>query len=420
MSIWNNLYSFRTRTYYEQFPKAEEIVMCKLINKDEHGFIFMLIDYQLQGRLIYKNAHVKRKASIMNKLFTSKDKLYPLQVSSIEFLRVGQKEILPEFKEESEEESGNKSGTEETSEDESEPESGDEKEENEEVESSEVKKEDEENDDEESSEVKKEELMMNPDDLDEKPYIMLSNLGISEELKEKREEEYRNYIQVFGLIHKYCIDSFKKLKSKSRPDLMGSAQFEEFCKEYRTYVEDVMSKTIWKLPRDDVYTYTHEFKNKFKEDTKFDLDPKEKKELAIIIKKQLHNPDYTIDYFFELTTIRFSLKEEESGYHFLINVFKKALDMNREKINSIDPDMTIKLKNIAEIDKDGKTVSKKTQKALSYSVNGKSQDENALKNLAEDIINSIQKLKGPFESFKKLEISIHNSETHQVKITKCD
>jgi hypothetical protein len=249
---------------------------------------------------------------------------------------------------------------------------------------------------------------------------MLSNLGISDEFKEKTEGEYRNYIQILNLIHKYSINSFKKKHSKSRPDLMGARQLEELFQEYKTYVEDVVSRTIWKIPRNQVFAYSNEFKNKFKEDTKFDLDPKDKKELATLIKNQLHNPDYTIDYFFELTTIRFSLNKEESGYHFIKNVFKKALDINKNQITNIDPDMTIKLKNIAEINKDGKTISKKTQKALSYSVHGKSQDEDALRKLAEDIINSIQKLKGPFESFKKLEISVHNSETHQVKITKLD
>jgi hypothetical protein len=424
MSIWNNLYSFRTRTYLERFPKTEEIVMCKLINKDEHGFIFMLVDYQLQGRLIYKNAHGKRKAKVINKLFTSTDKLYPLQVSSIEFLRFGQKEILPEFEESNSEGSEKESEQEEESEESESEESEKEESESEEEESESDKEESEkeESEKEESeTEVKEENKCVDGVSMEnEIPYIMLSNLGITDEFKDKKEEEYRNYIQIFGLIHKYSIDAFKKQNSKSRPDLMSARQFDEFFESYKVYVEGIMSKTIWKLPRDQVFTYVNEFKNKFKEDTVFDLDPKDKKELAIVIKKQLHNPDYTIDYFFELTTIRFSLDEEQSGYHFLKNVFKKALDMNRDKINMIDPNMTIKLKNIAEVAKDGKVVSKKTQKALSYSVYGKSQDENGLKGLAEDIINSIQQLKGPFESFKKLEISIHNSETHQVKIIKCD
>jgi len=416
MSFWTKLYSFRTRTYREEIPKLTQEAMCQLISKDSHGFIFRLVDYPgLEARLTYRNAHSKRRSRIINKLFTNYEKLYPLTVVSVEYHSGKSVDMLDDLEQfESENEGSDSEGGESDQED---PNLEDEEPDAQAlVAVQDPVKETEEEEEKELNEETEEEPTEEKDT--EKPFVMLSNLGLSPEHKKEVEQEYHRYLQILGIIHKYAIESFKKSHSKSRPDQMDAYERDLLFQEYKNYVQDIVKKTIWKLPADKVFSYFNDFKNKYREDTHFDLDRSQKKILATLVRKQLRNPDYTIDYYFELTTIRFSLDDSQSGYHFLTSIFKKAMDSNQEQINQIDRDLTIKLKNVTDVSKDGHQISKKTQDSLSYSVHGKSKNEKALRELVDDIINSIQKLKGPFEDFKKLEVSLHNSETHQVDNTK--
>lgn len=328
----DDIYKYRTHQYLSDIPNEDELVMCRLNGKNDHGFVFNLVDYQnKKASLFFRDVtNRSKKMKFINKVFTSKEKLYPIMVSSIE------------------------------------------------------------------------------DD-----NIYLTNLNIDEKVKEEFEKNYLNYSQIFGIFHQYFSEKFIKeeIDTKDEQTLVNSQR--DFLEKYKKDLDKFMNQTLWKIKFEEVQQFCQKFKNKWQEDTVFELDKKDKKILAEKIKKYIRNPVYEINYYFELTTIDYK------GYHRIKEIFETVLMNHKNEIDQLDPYIDIMQRNPISInEKTGNAIQSGNHQATTYSLHGKSKNLEKLKELFNIIIDEIRKIKSGYESYKPFQITTINQETKEVNITK--